>query len=261
MLDRLRLSWVREAAISASLGHGMRNRVRLGWFHVRIALARAFGGGMPSPITVGVAPDGHQITVAEPGELSVLSDIMVNREYETDRQPLTILDLGANVGFATLFFSRRYPSATIGSVEADPRTFERLVGNVSGLPNVATLNRVVSGREGRLVFYCSAQSISSSLTRRSLEDVPVEVDSMTVADLMDHFGMERVGLLKMDIEGAEFDALTATPIDRVDELMVELHYDLGQGDERLVRSLLNGLDLSFKQSQKGRVLVYGRRSE
>lgn len=215
---------------------------------------------MPSPITVRVTPDGHEIVVSEPGELAVLHNVMVDREYEADGQPLTILDLGANVGFATLFFSCRYPSARIASVEADPRTFARLVRNVSAHPRVATLNRAISGSEGPLAFYSSAESIASSLTRRSSEDVSIEVGSMTVAGVMNHFGMERVGLLKMDIEGAEFDALAAAPLDRVDELIVEVHYDLGQGDERLVRTLLSGFDLTFKpQGQPDRALVYGRR--
>jgi hypothetical protein len=88
-----------------------------------------------------------------------------------------------------------------------------------------------------------------------------EVRAMTLGALMDYFGLDRVGLLKMGIEGGEFDALAQAPIDWVDEVIVEVHYDLGDGDEELVRRLLAGFDLRFTPIVgDGRFLVHGRRA-
>jgi len=44
---------------------------------------------------------------------------------------------------------------------------------------------------------------------------------------MDDVGVDHVDLLKIDIEGAEFDLLATAPLDRVGEMGAEIHYDLG----------------------------------
>jgi FkbM family methyltransferase len=261
LLARVHLDWVREAALSASLGQALRDKLRLGLFHARVAVAGAARRDPPPPVTARLRPDGHEVTITEPGELAVLHGILISEEYASQGDPRTILDIGANVGFASLYFSRRHPSARIGAVEADPRTFERLRRNAAGLSRVSILNCAVSDIDGTLTFYASPHSISSSVRRRSPKDHAVKVRAMTVGALMDHFEMDRVGLLKMDIEGAEFDALAVAPMDRVDEVIVEVHYDLGDGDEALVRRLLAGFDLRFMPiGSDGRFLVHGLRA-
>lgn len=261
MLSLLRLEWIRTAVLSASLGWRARDRVTLWWFNVRLALASVVDRTTLPPITVRLAPDGHPVVLSGAGELAVLRGVLLEREYEAQGEPATILDLGANVGLTTLFFRRRYPAARIVAVEADPRTYERLRRNVSGLSDVSTLNRAVAGTDGRMAFYSARQSISSSLARRSPLDIAVEIDCVTVQGLMERFGIDRVGLLKMDIEGAEFEALAAAPLDRVDELIAEIHYDLGDGDEQSLRSTLAGFDLTFEaHGPVERRLLRARRS-
>jgi FkbM family methyltransferase len=260
MLARVHLEWVREAGLSASLGQGWRDKLRLGFFHARVAVAAALRRDLPPPVTARLRPDGHEVTISQPGELAVLHEILIREDYASQGDPRTILDVGANIGLASLYFSRRHPSARIGAVEADPRTFERLRRNIAGLSRVSILNRAVSGTDGKLVFYSSPQSISSSLRRRSRDDEAVEVRAMSLGAVMEHFGMDHVGLLKMDIEGAEFDALAQAPMDRVDEVIVEVHYDLGDGNEELMRRLLAGFDLRFTPiAGDGRFLVHGLR--
>ena len=256
----MRLHWVKDVRRSASLGHGRLDRWRLGMLHTRFALAQAVPRLRPGPTTAALAPDGHRMEVATAGELAVMHDVLLAREYEPRGEPQTIFDLGANVGFASLFLHRRFPGARIFSVEADPATHARLERNVGSLPGVTTLHRAVTGHDGPVRFFSQGESIGSSLVARPGAKAEVEVAGSTIASLMEELGTERIHLLKMDIEGAEFDALRAAPIDRVDEIIAEVHYDLGGGDERTVRELLPGFDLDFRPlRQPGRALVYGVR--
>jgi len=201
--------------------------------------------------------------IATVAELSVLRHVMRLHEYEAAGEPRVIFDLGANAGFATLYFSRRYPDATIVAVEPDPVTYKRLEHNVGNLPRVTLLRQAVGDTEGPVRFFPSKNSVASSLIAREGAEPPVEVTGATVASLMAAAGVGRVDLLKVDIEGAEFAALGVAPLDRVGELIVELHYDLVHADEESVRELLEGFGFQIEVErlpEPGRQLLRARRN-
>ena len=256
MTSALRFQWLRDARTSASLGHRPVDRLRLGIYHLCISFAGKFHRRPPPRVVAKLAPDGHEVTIAGSGELSVLHDIFVRGEYRPSGDPKVIFDIGANAGFATLFFRRRYPKARIIAVEADPRTYRRLVHNVGGLPDVTTLNRALAGADGPVTFHSAPGSINSSLVRRSDAGTAVEVQGVRLQTLMDETRTNRIDLLKLDIEGAEFEALMGAPLDRVGELIAEIHHDLGGGDEQTVREMLAGFELRFDPpSSPGRYVV------
>lgn len=243
----IRFGWLRAIRVSASLGHRPVDKLRLLLFNLRIVASRVSQVQMPPPVTARLAPDGHEVLISDPGELSVLHDVMVDGEYRPRGKPEVIFDLGANVGFVTLFFRRLYPEARIVAVEADPSTYKRLVRNVEGLPGVTTLNLAMAGSNGPVSMFRTASSIGTSLASRpGPAGEPFEVMGKTLATLMDEARVDRIGLLKVDIEGAEFDMLAGAPLERVDELIAEVHYDLGTGDENMLRSVLTGWEIQFE---------------
>ena len=242
----LRVQWLLDARISASLGYRLRDRLRLGAYHLGIAFARALRLPPPSHVVVKLAPDGHEVTIGDPGELAVLHDILVHEEYRPSGDPKVIFDIGANVGFATLYFRRRFPEARIITVEADPRTYQRMARNLEGLADVTPLNLALAGVDDLVTFHSAATSIGSSLARRSDADTAVTVPGRRLQTLMEETRTTRIDLLKLDIEGAEFEALAGAPLERVSELIAEIHHDLGGGDEQTVRELLDGFELKIE---------------
>ena len=239
----------RKIRASASLGDSRGDSLRLGLFHFRIALARAIGIPMPGPVVVRLAPDGHEMIISDDGELAVLHEVLLHQQYEVVADPAVIVDLGANVGFATLYFSRRYPEARIVAVEADPNTYSRLVQNVQRLPRVTTYNAAMSSRRGKVKFYCSSSSsIGSALSRQSELDREVDVDGMTLGDLLAVAEIARVDLLKIDIEGAEVELLENAPLDAVDEIVAELHFTHPDVDTATISTLLADFELEFSQN-------------
>jgi FkbM family methyltransferase len=239
------LTWMREAVHTASLGHRAMDKLRLGVFHVRRAFATRLRLERPHSVSAHLKPDGQRVTITGDGELAVLQDILVTKEYATAGQPRVVFDLGANVGFASIFFRRSFPAARIFAVEADPLTYPRLVRNVAGL-DITTLHRAATGKDGAVAFYSCSSSISSSMSRRWDSDIEHEVPASSLRTLMDEAGVGHVDLLKIDIEGAEFDLLRAAPLERVGAIVAEVHYDLGDGDEAALRGMLEGFDLRFE---------------
>src|ERR1700754_950801 len=57
------------------------------------------------------------------------------RNCASSRKPL-ILDLGANIGLASLYFAKNWPNATIVAIEPDESNYNLMLKNVSGIANV-----------------------------------------------------------------------------------------------------------------------------
>lgn len=121
----------------------------------------------------------------------------------------SFVDLGAHVGLFTLLAAREVgPSGCVVAVEANPDTHARLVENVrrNGFENVRTFGCGVSDRhEVRSLGLREHNSGHSSFLHG---DAPtVEVDCAPLAALLEKAGLERVGGMKLDLEGFEYRVL------------------------------------------------------
>jgi FkbM family methyltransferase len=127
---------------------------------------------------------------------------------EEDGMRHAAIDVGAGVGVETLLFSRLVgPTGRVVAIEAHPRTFrclERLVSHHQ-LENVAALNLAVGAREGRSMMSSQVAHRSNAVGDAGAGAVEVMVARLD-ALLADH-NVDRIDLLKMNIEGAEVAAL------------------------------------------------------
>ena len=132
------------------------------------------------------------------------------REYEFAGLPdaaRTIVDLGANVGFAARYLCARYPDARILALEPDPESFKLAQRNVSDHPQVALRNVGVAGEPGPLElhrFPGGSWATSSFVTRQQVMDT-FTAQAVTLDSIIDELG--DIDLLKIDIEGAEYEVL------------------------------------------------------
>ena len=154
-------------------------------------------------------------------------DIFVKRTlaFSSASPAPRILDCGANVGLASLFFRRLYPEARITAFEADPALFAILNTNLNanGASTVETRHVALWTSTGTLTFHCegSDSGMISSLPG-AVKGRATTVPSLRLRDVLDE---GPVDLLKLDIEGAE-DAVLADcepVLHRVKALVMDLH--------------------------------------
>jgi FkbM family methyltransferase len=154
-------------------------------------------------------------------------DIFVKRTlaFESATASPRILDCGANVGLASLYFQRRYPQARITAFEADPALFAILRANLerNGASGVDTRHAAVWTAAGTLSFQCegSDSGMIGSLPG-AVDGRATDVPSVRLRDLLE---AEPIDLLKLDIEGAE-DLVLADcepALHRVKALVMDLH--------------------------------------
>lgn len=178
------------------------------------------------------APLSTRLTIRENvGDYLTLKEILIAEVYGGLRQRLgecrRIIDLGANIGLATLYFAAKFPHSRILSVEPEPSNFGMLVRNSRQLAN-----------EGRCVpLQAAVWHEDSSLDLLNPADDHYAfvfgekrggaVRAMSMTSILESSGFETVDLLKVDVEGAEVELFRGCLdwLPRVRALAVEFHGD------------------------------------
>jgi len=118
------------------------------------------------------------------------------------------IDVGANIGFWSLRFAHTFSQASIYAIEANPATFNVLRENIqiNHFFNITPVHIGVSDEFGELPLYCNdtgnrgGDSFALCMAKRNRSViVPVKPLAAILADA----SLERVDVMKMDIEGFE----------------------------------------------------------
>lgn len=178
---------------------------------------------------------------------NLYKEIFVARAYAAPR-PLPsgarILDAGAHIGLASIFFLHTYPGARVVAVEANPTTAALLERNLARWRGrVEIVKKALTDHGGSSSFFVTTDTpanVNAGLSNRERTDASVssfEVPCVDVATLLD----EPVDFAKIDIEGAEYEVLMAERFvpERVRAAVIELHdVDVDRDRaERVLRSL------------------------
>lgn len=167
------------------------------------------------------------------GDLYILSRTFVERYHalpgrEYPREEIrTIVDLGANIGMSSLAFHARFPRAKILAVEPLAANYQLLCRNVAGIEAIVPVRAAVVGEEAETVrITTAARAWGNRLSAGHLADQEQteEVPARTLEKLLNENAIERVDLLKVDIEGAEAQLfMRPTFLARVTLVLIELH--------------------------------------
>ncbi|CRI66975.1 putative Methyltransferase FkbM family [Thiocapsa sp. KS1] len=151
-----------------------------------------------------------------------------------EQPPRRIVDCGANIGMAVLFYKWLWPNVTIEAYEPDPSTFEVLKRNIerNKLDSVTLHNKAVSSSEGSIRLYSNPTQEGSgkntTVKERVSDDyVPYDVPCVDISTALEG---DTVDILKMDIEGAEYDVLSRIvekkKLGVIKHYIVEYHHNI-----------------------------------
>ncbi len=151
-------------------------------------------------------------------------------EFETDKP--YIIDAGAHIGLSVLYFKSLAPGAEILAIEPNSKVLPLLQKNVfeNQLEGVVIEPVALSDRAGREKFYLDASAwqwystagMHKGAWNGRQESLELTVETRRLADFL----VQRVDLLKMDIEGGEYDVFSACmPADfaRIKYVIMEYH--------------------------------------
>jgi FkbM family methyltransferase len=160
----------------------------------------------------------------------VLFEIMGFGAYDIDLGVLgtvrTVIDIGANIGLATVSLSQRLPGATFVCAEPSPSSFALLEHNLRrNAPGARPVHAAATAEPTSVVV---REGLHPALTRVEKADGSSrgsKVPGLTIGQLLDLAGVARVDLMKLDVEGAERE-LFDTASDwahRVGAVLAEVH--------------------------------------
>ena len=153
----------------------------------------------------------------------------------------TIVDCGANVGFASAYLLSRFPDAQIVSIEPDSGNFAMLQKNTAPYGERAhPLQAGVWSHSADLVV--KREAFGGAEWGFTVEECPPgvtpDVKAVGLAELMAQYQLDTIDILKVDIEGSEktvFGSNYENWINRVRVIVVELH---GPDCERIVQNAI-----------------------
>lgn len=176
---------------------------------------------------------GRRVLIADPyWGLNDALEIYWHQIYRfsPSREAPLIIDCGANVGLAVIFFKLAYPKSRVLAFEADPTIFEKLQRNVEtfGLQDVTLRNEAVWSSAGTMNFVPDG-GVGGRLADAQNDRASIAVPAVTLRPFL----FESIDLLKIDIEGAEMEVLRdcEPALQMVRNLFVEYHGAAGQPQE------------------------------
>jgi FkbM family methyltransferase len=199
-------------------------------------------------IYVGAAGRGpHLIEMRESGtrfktrgamDIWSIKETWLDRFYErygAAVQPgWTVVDIGGGLGDFTLFAAQE-PTSKVYAFEPTPDSFRLLQENVamSGRRNVQAEPVAIWSTSGQIAIDTSPGEAVQFISREAGSQPAagqVRVESITLAEAFERFEIERVDLLKMDCEGAEYTILFSSPpeiLQKVQRIVMEYHDNAG----------------------------------
>lgn len=197
-------------------------------------------------------------------------EIFVNEDYkiDLDKPDPYVLDVGAHIGTATIYFKTLYPKAEILAFEPNPNTAKLLRSNIeaNNLKDVAVIEAAVWKKEGKIPLYIDTvnenpwtwgDSLVENIWSSKTPPTPIKVKSVRLSSYLGR----PIDLLKLDIEGVEEEVVRecSDKLSVVKNLILEYHgtpkTNSANGFEEIVRILEGvGFKLRFFQGGKERGL-------
>jgi FkbM family methyltransferase len=183
----------------------------------------------PAPLDVRLRM--HRSTVSlrfRQQDIYVIGEILHDRAYRIQSQlparPV-IVDAGANIGMAALWLASRYPDAELYCFEPESRCFALLQHNLRQLPRARCKRSALGACTGEVSLFVSANGSVHSVFETGAPACVEAVPCARLGDYLEQNRIERVDLLKVDVEGSEMAILQGLDehIERVGVIVGELH--------------------------------------
>jgi FkbM family methyltransferase len=184
---------------------------------LRKILVLIVGEGLPAREIVSGPLRGYKIVLG-PGDrnaylINTHERMIVELAQQLCQPGMQVLDLGAHVGYFSLLFSVLVgPAGQVCTIEPNPENLKKIrsMMEANQLQNIRVFPFAASDQAGDVQFVTESTGQMGHMATLSPENraVSVTVRAVRMDDLARDQGIERIDLIKMDVEGAEFKALT-----------------------------------------------------
>jgi len=174
--------------------------------------------------------------------------------------PNTILDIGGNIGIASIYFANLFPDAQIFTFEPVPNNIAILSDNIAPYPNIRAFPIALGNNDGHFEMFSSHSPRNfggfSFFEHGSDKSKTVEIQMRNVKTVLTEIGLKQVDIIKIDTEGSEYNILTAldeSVLRSVKWIIGEMH---GERDFQLLAYLSQWFDIGLKKRLTNRLFMF-----
>ena len=176
--------------------------------------------------------NGARIKIGRGVDHVPIIEIFLREDYGKMKDGSVIVDLGANIGVFTIYATVTAADTTVYAYEPLAGFYELMQENVrlnSRDAAVHCFNYAVAGDSTTRTLYVQGTDFFfPTLIGNDSKDgqESIEVKCTTLAEIIESNRLDRVDMLKMDCEGAEYEILYPAPpqlLERVKEIRMEYH--------------------------------------
>lgn len=203
---------------------------------------------------------------------SALNEVWFDRSYDPNafgipfdwKHARHIVDIGGHIGTFTLFAAAKARDAKIVTLEPEPGNFVVLTANVAEnnlLPRITLHNMGLGNGQPITLYTFAGDRGGNSVYRNQDGGVPIIIETISLKDIFDRHNIDVCDYLKIDCEGAEYEALYTLPPEyfaRIRMIGMEYHHfsqDSTHNGDALQKHLENN-GFTVKRHKKSMMLAF-----
>lgn len=162
--------------------------------------------------------------------------------------PEVIVDCGANIGLASVFFKNRYPDARIIAIEPDKNNFKVLEENIKPYKNISCLNKGIWNRHTNLLVKDPGLGNYGFMVEETYEESDNTIEAISIDKILQDYKLNQIDILKIDIEGSEKEMFASNYehwLPKVKVIIIELHDHMRSGASKSFFKALTNYDFRF----------------
>lgn len=173
--------------------------------------------------------------------------------------PKTIIDAGANVGFASLFFRLKYREAIIIAIEIEKQNVAMMLRNTINLKQLRIENKALFNRKSFFKIENPFNATNSFVIKEVQQSEKYDVEAITLEEILTLYKWETIDILKIDIEGAEiqlFERNYEKWLPKTKIIMVETHDRMVANCSHTVMKTINLYNFILFTTTEGTLIYY-----
>jgi len=186
-------------------------------------------GSFPRDTTLKTPTGTVSVRLDTADDLLTVNEIFARGDYRADDQLQVAVDIGANVGIASLYFLTQNRTSRVYCVEPDPKNIARLKRTLAPYHERYCLEEVAADlSDGTATLFTEPTGRYGGFVQAWRDD-SISVRTRAVTSLIDAV-LERehhIDVLKVDVEGIEEKLVRALRPDQLDRISV-IYYETSQ---------------------------------
>jgi len=155
----------------------------------------------------------------------VFCELQYDITFFLNYKPNFIIDCGSNVGYSCLYFSTLFPTAKIIGIEPQKENYNQFKKNIINYDNIKAINGAIWHRNIAMSIK-NENDPSASFEVEEAQNAESAIRGVTIDALIEKNNLVFIDILKIDIEGAEYDLFKNNPhswLTKTRCLIIELH--------------------------------------